>query len=68
MATAAKFVLPIPIFLAYLVPLDVDVTGNITVKLCEVWIEFNIFCTLVTMATATILNFFQPPKAATQYG
>jgi hypothetical protein len=32
MATAAKFVLPIPIFLAYLVPLDVDVTGNITAK------------------------------------
>jgi hypothetical protein len=25
MATATKFVLPIPIFLAYLVPLDVDV-------------------------------------------
>jgi hypothetical protein len=23
--------------LAYLVPLDVDVTGNITAKLCEVW-------------------------------
>jgi hypothetical protein len=43
-ATAAKFVLPIPIFLAYLVPLDVDVTGNITAKLCEVWSEFNIFC------------------------
>jgi hypothetical protein len=37
MATAAKFVLPIPIFLAYLVPRDVDVTGNITAKLCEVW-------------------------------
>jgi hypothetical protein len=33
MATAAKFVLPIPIFLAYLVPLDVDVEGNITAKL-----------------------------------
>jgi hypothetical protein len=32
MATAAKFVLPIPIFLAYLVPLDVDVTANITAK------------------------------------
>jgi hypothetical protein len=48
MATAAKFVLPIPILLAYLVPLDVDVTGNITVKLCEVWSEFNTFCTLVT--------------------
>ena len=44
MATAAKFVLPIPIFLAYLVPLDVDVTGNITAKICEVWSEFNIFC------------------------
>ena len=67
MATAAKFVLPIPIFLAYLVPLDVDVTGNITAKLCEVWREFNIFCILVTMAMATILNFFNPPKAATHY-
>jgi hypothetical protein len=43
MATAAKFVLPIPIFLAYLVPLDVDVTGNITAKICDVWSEFNIF-------------------------
>jgi hypothetical protein len=63
MATAAKFVLPIPIFLAYLIPLDVDVTGNITAKLCEVWSEFNIFCTLVTMTTAAILNFFNPPKA-----
>jgi hypothetical protein len=52
---AAKFVLPIPIFLAYLVPLDVDVEGNITAKLCEAWSEINIFCTLVTMATAAIL-------------
>jgi hypothetical protein len=68
MATAAKFVLPIPIFLAYLVPLDVDVTGNITANICEVWSEFNIFCTLVTMTTAAILIFFQPPKAATHYG
>jgi hypothetical protein len=68
MATAAKFVLLIPIFLAYLVPLDVDVTGNITAKLCEVWSEFNIFCTSVIMAMATILNFFNPPKAATHYG
>ena len=68
MATAAKFILPIPIFLAYLVPLDVDVTGNINAKNGEVWSEFNIICTLVTMATATILNFFQPPKAAAHYG
>jgi hypothetical protein len=60
MATAAKFVLPIPFFLAYLVPLDVDVTGNITAKLCDVWSEFNMFCTLVTMATVAILNFFKP--------
>jgi hypothetical protein len=43
MATAAKFVLPIPIFLAYLVPLDVDVTGYFTAKIYEVWSEFNIF-------------------------
>jgi hypothetical protein len=62
MATAAKFVLPIPIALAYLVPLDVDVTGNITAKNCEVWSEFNICCTLVTIATAAILNFFNPQK------
>ena len=62
MATAAKFVLPIPIFLAYLVLLDVDVTGNITAKVCEDWSEFNIFCTLVTMATAAILNLFDPQK------
>jgi hypothetical protein len=33
-------------FLSYLVPLDVDVTGNITAKLREVWSEFSIFCTL----------------------
>ena len=63
MATAAKFVQPIAIFLAYLIQLDVDVTGYITAKLCEIGSEFNIFCTLVTMATATILNFFQPSKS-----
>jgi positive regulator of sigma E activity len=62
MATAAKFILLISIFLAYLVPLDVDMTGNITAQLCEVWSVFNIFCTLVTMAAAVILIFFQPQK------
>ena len=62
MATAAMFVLPIPIFLAYLIPLDADVTGNIIAKNVVVWSEFNIFCTLVTMATAAILNFFNPQK------
>jgi hypothetical protein len=36
MATATKFVLPILNFLAYLIPLDVDVTRNITAKICEV--------------------------------
>jgi hypothetical protein len=56
MATAAKFVQPIAIFLAYLIQLDVDVTGYITAKLCEIGSEFNIFCTLVTMATAAILK------------
>ena len=48
MATAAKFLLPIPIFLAYLVPVDVDVIGNITAKLYEVWSEFKKKCILVT--------------------
>jgi hypothetical protein len=66
MTTAAKFVLPIP--MAYLVPLDVDVTGNITAKLCEVWSEFKKICTLVTISMATILNLFNPSKAATHYG
>ena len=63
MATAAKFVQPIEIFLAYLIQLDVDVTGNITAKLCEVGSEFKIFCTLVTMATAAILNLFNPSNS-----
>jgi hypothetical protein len=65
MATVAKFVQPIAIFLAYLIQLDVDVTGNITAKLCEVGSKFNIFCTLVTMATAAIFNLFNHPTAAT---
>ena len=67
MATAAKFVKPIAIFLAYLIRLDVEVTGNITAKLCEVGSEFKFFCTLVTLATAAILIFFNPPTAATHY-
>jgi hypothetical protein len=67
MATAAKFVQPIAIYLAYFIQLDVDVTGNITAELCEVGNEFNIFCTLDTMATAAILNLFNPPTAATHY-
>ena len=69
MATAAKFVLPIPIFLAYLVPLDVDVTGNITAKLCEVWSELKKNCTLITMATAAILNppFFVSMATAAKF-
>jgi hypothetical protein len=48
--------------LAYLVPLDVDVTGNINAKICEVWSEFNFACTLITMATAAILNFSTTQK------
>jgi hypothetical protein len=40
----------------------VDVTGNITAKLCEVGSEFNFVCTLVTMATAAILNLFNPQR------
>ena len=68
MATAEKFVLPIPICLDYVVPLDVDVTWNITVIICEVWSEFNIFCTLVTMETAAILIFYHALIAAKHYG
>jgi hypothetical protein len=66
MASAGKFVQPSPIFLVYLVPIDMDVTGNITAKMCEERSEFNIFCTLVTMTTAAILNLFNLLKAATR--
>ena len=37
-----------------------DVTRNITAKICEVWSEFNIFCTLVTIATTAIYEFCSP--------
>ena len=37
-------------------------------KWSSVWSEFNIVCTLVTMATTAILNLFNPSKAATHYG
>jgi hypothetical protein len=40
----------------------VDVTGNITAKLSEVWNKFNNFCRLFTMATSTILNCFNAQK------
>jgi hypothetical protein len=50
---------------AFGVLIKFKMTGNITAKLCEVGSEFNIFCTVVTMATAAILNLFNPPTAAT---
>jgi hypothetical protein len=49
--------------LAYLVPLDVDVTGNITAKICEVWSKFNIFSWLPWQWSPFSI-FFNPPKAA----
>ena len=62
-STAAKFVLPVPnpIFLAYFVPLDVDVTGNITAKICEIWSEFNIFLHLGYHSNGHHFEFFKPP-------
>jgi hypothetical protein len=61
MATAAKFVQPIAIFLAYLIQLDVDVTGNVTAKLCEVGSEFNIFLHLGYHGNGHHFEFVQPP-------
>jgi hypothetical protein len=54
MATAARFVLPIAFFLAYLIQLDVDATGNITAKLCEIGSEFNIFSTPQQLPHTTV--------------
>ena len=51
--------------LAYLVPLEVDVTGNITAKLCEVWSEFKIFLHPGYHGNGRHFEFAQPPKAAT---
>ena len=67
MATVAQFVLLIQIFLAYLVPLDVDVAGNITVKICEVWSEFNFFASWLPWERPPFWIVLTP-KAATHYG
>ena len=67
MATAAKFVQPITIFLAYLIQLDVDVTRNITAKLCEVGSEFNIFLHLGYHGNGRHFEFVQPLTTATHY-
>jgi hypothetical protein len=55
----------IPIFLAYLVPLDVVVTGNITAKICEIWSEFKKKLHLGYHGNGRHFEFVQPPKAAT---
>jgi hypothetical protein len=73
MATAAKFVQPIPIYLAYLVPLDVDVVPII--NFCSasnlLWsflCFFQFFSILtVSMATAAILKK-SPLKGTTSHG
>jgi hypothetical protein len=62
MATVAKFVQPITIFLAYLIQLDVDVTRNITANFVKLEVNLTFFFTLVTMATAAILNLFNPQQ------
>jgi hypothetical protein len=64
MATAGKFVQPIPIFLAYLIPLDVDV---VPIKFHQfmlgeypgmtIFVFFQFFSILaISMATAAILK------------
>ena len=54
-------------FLAYLVPLDVDVTGNMTAKLCEVWSEFKFFAPWLPWQQPPFW-IYSTPKAVTQYG
>jgi hypothetical protein len=43
MTTAAKFFQPVPIFLAYLIQLDVDATGNITEKFVKLEVNSTFF-------------------------
>ena len=59
MATVANVVLLIPIFLAYLVPLDVVVTGNITAKFVKFGVNLTFFAPWLAMAA--ILNLFTSP-------
>jgi hypothetical protein len=49
--------------LAYLFPLDVDVTGNITAKLCEVWSEFKKKLHLGYHGNGRHFEFFSTPKS-----
>ena len=68
METAQSLSYRFQFFLAYLVPLDVDVTRNITAKLCEVWSEFNIFASWLPWQRPPCWIFSTPPKAATAVG
>jgi hypothetical protein len=56
--------------LHHIATISVCYGGHFESKMTEsaVWSEFNIFCTLVIMATAAILNFFNPSSTATHYG
>jgi hypothetical protein len=47
---------------------NLHVRRNITVKFLEVWNKLKKICTLVTMATSSILNFINMHKASTHYG
>ena len=61
MATAAKFVILIQIFLVYLVPLDVDVKGNITAKFVKFGVNLT-FLHLGYHGNGRHFEFVQPPK------
>jgi hypothetical protein len=45
-----------------------NLLGNQISPKSEDFCIWRSFCTFVTMATAAILNFIQPPKVATHYG
>jgi uncharacterized membrane protein len=56
-----QFVQPIPILLAYLVPLDVDVIGNITAKFVKFGVNLTFFAAAIAMVTKVqkMLNSLQ---------
>ena len=62
MATAAKFVLPIAIILAYLIQLDVDVTGNITANFVKLEVNLT-FLHLGYHGNSLHFESFQHPKS-----
>ena len=62
MTTAAKFFQPVPIFLAYLIQLDVDATGNITEKFVKLEVNSTFFAPWLPWQRPPFLIYSTPQQ------